>query len=180
MSISFIKHWLSDPLSVGAILPSSRFLAKAMSELAIGADCVVELGAGTGSITNELAKKYGEHNLVVYEPSKNLSKDLERKFPSAKIVGATLHDGAESLNDLPANSIMVSSIPFRSLTAKDKKLTISVISNFLLESPSRRLIQFSYHPRKPFQAPEGYHWDFKKVVFINTPPAGVWELHANH
>ena len=180
MSISFIKHWLSSPRSVGAILPSSKFLARAMSELAVGADCVVELGAGTGAITDELAKMHGEQNLVIYEPSQDLSKNLKQKFPLAKIIASPLHANIDAIKGLPKNSIMVSSIPFRSLSSKDKKLTIDVIVDFLLESQSRRLIQFSYHPRSPFESPVGYHWDFKKAVLFNTPPAGVWELHADH
>ena len=54
--ILFIKRWLAHPLKVGALLPSSPFLARMVARhTRIGEDdVVVELGAGTGAVTKAL------------------------------------------------------------------------------------------------------------------------------
>ena len=51
--VRFVRRFLSNPGSVGAILPSSRYLAKAMvGELQLErGDLVVEYGPGTGPMT---------------------------------------------------------------------------------------------------------------------------------
>ena len=52
-NLDFVRLWLRRPVSLGAILPSSKGLAQAMAEQVDPLDpgAVVELGGGTGSIT---------------------------------------------------------------------------------------------------------------------------------
>src|SRR5918912_3490011 len=52
----FFLRWLKAPHRIGAVAPSSRFLARAMArEVDVrGSGLVVELGGGTGSITRAL------------------------------------------------------------------------------------------------------------------------------
>lgn len=58
-TLVFLKTLVLNPKATGAILPSSRILAKAMVEdIRISIDgCVVELGAGTGVMTKAMLQK---------------------------------------------------------------------------------------------------------------------------
>ena len=50
----FFKGWIRNPLAIGALAPSSKSLAKLMAkDVGMGAR-VVELGAGTGTVTAAL------------------------------------------------------------------------------------------------------------------------------
>ena len=53
----FLREYISAPDTIGAIAPSSRYLAAAMT-VSIDFDkarCIVEYGAGTGVFTREVA-----------------------------------------------------------------------------------------------------------------------------
>src|SRR3989344_2154688 len=54
----FIKNSVKDFYRVGAVAPSSRFLAERMARATLinNAQTIIELGAGTGAITKELLK----------------------------------------------------------------------------------------------------------------------------
>ena len=55
----FFKAFLKDPCHVGAVYPSSPFLANAMTNFDDFKNCsaIVELGCGTGAITEVILKK---------------------------------------------------------------------------------------------------------------------------
>src|SRR5690348_4415792 len=55
----FLREWLVQPGIVGAICPSSHRLARSMAERipVQGDGLVVELGAGTGAVTQALLEK---------------------------------------------------------------------------------------------------------------------------
>src|SRR6202140_893459 len=57
--VRFIRSWLEKPLSMGAVTPSSRVLARTMAryvEPAITGP-VIELGPGTGPVTEALVEQ---------------------------------------------------------------------------------------------------------------------------
>lgn len=63
----FIFNFAKSPAEIGAILPSSRFLANKMAaQLPKNLHTIVELGAGTGNITRKL-NEYPHENLVIFE-----------------------------------------------------------------------------------------------------------------
>ncbi|MCC7293227.1 MAG: methyltransferase domain-containing protein [Phycisphaerales bacterium] len=56
-NINFIRQFIANPHSVGAVAPSSRHLARALCEPYVrstGACHVLEVGAGTGAVTRHL------------------------------------------------------------------------------------------------------------------------------
>jgi phosphatidylethanolamine/phosphatidyl-N-methylethanolamine N-methyltransferase len=55
----FIKTWLEKPLDIGAVSPSSRVLARAMARYVDPAKQgpVIELGPGTGPVTEALVER---------------------------------------------------------------------------------------------------------------------------
>ena len=98
----FVRRWLANPLRVGAIAPSSRSLGRLVARHAVSSadDVVVELGAGTGTITRELINAGArEDNLVLVELDADLAAYLRRWFPRATIVQDDASRPAEIVPD---------------------------------------------------------------------------------
>ncbi|MBX3651440.1 MAG: hypothetical protein KF771_08695 [Burkholderiales bacterium] len=176
MGDSLLRQWLKTPAMVGAILPSSRHLARAMARHAGASNALVELGAGTGTITRELVRQHPGVPLILFEQNSTLASRLHSHFPHAEIIAECFHQRADRLAQLPERAVFVSSLPFRSLPADIAIPTISALQQLLSGHPQRRLIQFTYQPRAPFRAPAGLAWRRYVTVWRNAPPAGIWEL----
>jgi phospholipid N-methyltransferase len=176
MRAAILQQWLKTPALVGAIMPSSRHLARVMARRAGGAGLLVELGAGTGTITAELVRQHPSAPLILFEQNSTLAERLRSRFPQATIIAECFHARTDLLADLPGNAVFVSSLPFRSLPAQIAEPTIEFLHRLLTAAPQRRLIQFTYQPRAPFKAPAGLLWRRHVTVWRNAPPAGVWEL----
>jgi phosphatidylethanolamine/phosphatidyl-N-methylethanolamine N-methyltransferase len=94
----FISAFLRRPLTVGAVAPSSPALARAMvPPLDLkSAGIVVELGAGTGAITQEIRHRIGlGTELAAFELHPDAVERLHKKFPDIEII----HDTAENLRE---------------------------------------------------------------------------------
>jgi phospholipid N-methyltransferase len=81
---------------------------------------------------------------------------------------------------LPDRTVLVSSLPFRSLPPQLRVRSSLAIEQFLTARPGRRLLQYSYLPREPFELrhAERLRWRRLGAVWGNAPPAWVWELGA--
>lgn len=172
---SLLLHFVRAPALVGGIVPSSPCLARAMSRHATGFDAIVELGAGTGSVTRRLAGDHPRAALTVIERSPALAKRIAHSMQRVRVHGGCVHERAECLIEQPARTVAVSSLPFRSLPADLSRPTIAVIERFLLAHRERRLVQYSYGLREPFafDSPHIY-WRSAERVWRNLPPAVVW------
>jgi phosphatidylethanolamine/phosphatidyl-N-methylethanolamine N-methyltransferase len=92
----FIAAFLRRPLTVGAVAPSSPALARAMVPPVDlkPAKIVVELGAGTGAITQEIRHRIGlGTELAAFELHPDAVERLCKKFPGTHVI----HDTAENL-----------------------------------------------------------------------------------
>lgn len=175
--VLFIREFIRSPRTIGAIYPSSGKLARCMAEEVIvnENDIVVELGAGTGRVTEALLKRgLPPNRLVVIERSHELAAVLQEKFPLVDVIEGDAADLLHLLNAYNVDDIqyVISGLPFRTLlpSATDA-ITKQVIK---LMSDNARFIQFTYslHNKQP-----GYFTDFKllksSVVWSNIPPACV-------
>jgi phospholipid N-methyltransferase len=172
---SFLAHFLSAPSIVGGIAPSSPALGRALSRHAAGFDAIVELGAGAGSITRHLAADHPGTRLTVIERSATMARRLQRVWPRADVRAGCVHEHADCLDGQPWRCVAVSSIPFRSLPDDLARPTIALIERFLLAHPGRRLVQYSYGLRAPFDfGARTLEWRRVERVWRNLPPAIVW------
>ena len=76
MPVELLFALLRNPASTGAVLPSSRTLANAMANAAVGADAVIELGAGTGPVTDALLRKLPGVPLIAVELQASMARRL--------------------------------------------------------------------------------------------------------
>jgi phosphatidylethanolamine/phosphatidyl-N-methylethanolamine N-methyltransferase len=85
----FLKGWIRNPLAMGAFAPSGKSLAKLMAK-GVGPGCqVIELGAGTGTVSEALLGRGVEpENLYLVEQDPQFVKILQRRFPRCHVIAA--------------------------------------------------------------------------------------------
>lgn len=171
---------LRDPRCVGSVIPSGQSLGMAIANeiLAENPGYVVELGAGTGSITHALVA-IREHlaGLIVIEKSTKLAELLLRRYPSliVKAGCASLLSSVDIPSLVPVT--VVSSLPFRSLPAADLAAIKSAIFSLGGRAAGFRFIQYSYFGRVPFKNHTSLlTWERRQTIFANLPPATIWVL----
>ncbi|WP_418317810.1 hypothetical protein [Piscinibacter sakaiensis] len=175
---AFVLAAFARPTTVGALLPSSRHLALAMAEAAAGAERLIELGAGTGAITEALCREHPGIPTTAVELEPRLAQHLSRRFPGIEVRAAAADEVLRAMSSGHGSTVLVSSLPFRSLPPFWRQRSRQAIEDFLLAQPMRRLIQFTYQPRVPFdlQHVHALRWRRVGVIWRNAPPAWVWEL----
>lgn len=175
MAYTFFFGMLNDPRTIGALVPSSARLARELAHLACGCDHVLELGAGTGVVTQALSEVVNEERLEVVELQKKLAVSLKKRYPNLKVMQSTAHDALDNYRQCGSVAV-VSSLPFRCLPPALKHLTVQSLLGFLQSFPGSQLIQYTYGLGAPFRAPAGFTWQQVKWVFANFPPACIWVL----
>ncbi len=169
----------ANPALVGAVCPSSPWLAAAMADAAQGARLLVELGAGTGAITAALVTRHPAVPLVAVELQHGLADLLQQRFAHVVVQRAGAHVVLAALNEhAPPQTVLVSSLPFQSLPAPWRESTVDAIAAFLRTDAQRRLVQYTYRLKAPFELPAGSDLGWTRVgrVWRNAPPASLWSL----
>ena len=174
--LAFIKAFMINPREIGAISPSSRWLAKEMvAHVNLPDDTIlVELGAGTGVITEALLHiGIKPQNLIVIEYSPKLVEKLRMRFPMLQII----EGDAANIEQLLANkrdkvNTIISSLPLRSLPKERAKIVLDHVQSIL---PSGgKYIQFTYSfLQNHFGSLADCHIIFSKRIWFNLPPARV-------
>lgn len=166
---------LKTPGLTGAVMPSSRHLAQAMACAAGAVPHVVELGAGTGAVTQALCTRLPQASLVAVEIQPQLADALRDRFDGLDVREAAAHEVLRHLR-YAAPTAVVSSLPFRSLPHPLREATQDSITSFLRRTPQSLLVQYTYLPHAPFEVPPEFQWHLACMVWRNVPPAGVWIL----
>ena len=180
--VSFIAAWAKSPLKIGAILPSSRALAHAMAQTAaIHADnrIVVELGAGTGMVTQALVNVgITSNNLIVVEREALLLEILAQQFPTLCVVGhdAQYLDALLQERNIDEVGVVVSSLPLLTMP----RVVREKIESQMVKAIGKEgtIVQFTYGSNSPIPKTRWaeYHIYGQRItrVLTNIPPAKVW------
>ena len=176
--VQFIRSWIEKPLSTGAVMPSGRFLARAMARL-VDADVpgpVVELGPRPGPVTEALVEQgVDPARLVLVEFNPVFCRLLRSRYPEATVVQGDAYRLKHLLGSLlrdPAAAV-VSGLP---LFNKPLRTRLRLISDaFGLLKPQAPFIQFTYAVVSPIPRNlPGVHARSTERVWRNLPPAQVW------
>jgi phosphatidylethanolamine/phosphatidyl-N-methylethanolamine N-methyltransferase len=175
----FLREWLANPQRMGSVAPSSPQLAAAMARW-LPSDpesFVLELGPGTGAVTEALVKRgLREEKLIAIERNSNLARLLREKFPRAQIItGDAWH-----LDDLlrrrrePVESVgaVFSSLPLLNFKLEEAEALAQKIRAVL--QPQGNWVQYSYriHKRRS-RGSSTFKLRASKIVWFNLPPARV-------
>jgi phosphatidylethanolamine/phosphatidyl-N-methylethanolamine N-methyltransferase len=177
----FFRSWLDNPAVAGAVSPSGRFLARMMARYVDPrkAGPVVELGPGTGAITEALLERGiapGRLFLVEFDPG--FCKLLKRRFPGVHVIKGDAYQLSQTLRGRlrrPAAAI-VSSLP---LLLKPEMQRLALLAGaFDCISPDGCFVQFSYGRVSPVPRDKAsaldFHVEASPPVWLNLPPARVW------
>ena len=176
--VQFIRSWIEKPLSTGAVIPSSKLLARTMARLVDPAVLgpVVELGPGTGAITNALIERgVDQKRLVLVEYNPGFCALLRDRYPHAKVVQGDayrLRDSLREALDAPASAV-VSGLP---LVTKPMQIRLKLIRDaFVALAPRAPFVQFTYSVAPPIpKSLPGVSTEASERIWMNLPPARVW------
>ena len=174
----FLRSWLERPLLIGAVTPSGRMLARTMASFVDPRmpGPVIELGPGTGHVTDALIRRgVAQDRLVLVEYNADFCKLLKRRFPKATIVQGDAYDIGEALDAVLAEpaAATVSSLP---LLTKPMKTRLGILDVALgAMHPNAPFVQFTYAVVPPMPArSKTYTAAASNRVWLNLPPARVW------
>ena len=148
--LSFIKRYITRPRTVGAIAPSSRYLARKMMHSIdfTSSHVIVEFGAGTGVFTEEIIKKRTQGTLVlVFETDERFYDILLKKYgnkPDCHIINdSAAHVGKYlEMHGHTCADYIVSGLPFASLPLQVSRSILSGARESL--AVGGRFITFQY------------------------------------
>lgn len=185
-SATFLSAFLKKPGRIGAVLPSSKRLARAMVEGCSldHADTVIELGPGTGVFTNVILESIGpDTTFLVIELEHTCAQVLRDKFPSLTVY----EDSAANIKPILAKhsksktDCIISGLPWAGFPEKLQDSILDGISGTL--KPAGIFTTFAYiHACKlpaarRFRAKLAERFssiETSAIVWSNVPPAFVY------
>jgi len=178
----FLRTWLAQPKSIGAIAPSGVSLAKLITkEIVASGGPVIELGPGTGVFTRHiLASGLPAEHLVLIERHAAFARQLRQQFPAAHVRESDAVDmrpQAKQWSEMQAQAV-VSGLPLLTMGQRAQMRVLSTC--FAALRPGGAIYQFTYHWRCPIERavlhrlglvahPMGRAW-------ANLPPAAVYRI----
>lgn len=181
----FIRTWLENPRGTGAISPSSRALSRAIAREVDPAipGPVIELGPGTGPVTDALIRRgIAPERLILVEYEAAFCRLLARRYPACRIIQADAYALGCALRPVlqsPAAAI-VSGLPL--LNRPDHQRLALLADAFALMHPGAPFVQFTYGMISPVprHGPTGiaFKAQASAPVWMNMPPARVWTYRA--
>ncbi|OQW61266.1 MAG: methyltransferase [Proteobacteria bacterium SG_bin9] len=176
--VRFLRSWIEKPLHMGAVMPSGRVLARTMASYVDNNSSgpVIELGPGTGAITNALVERgIDQKRLVLVEYNPSFCALLRDRYPQATVVQGDAYALEKSLRDVltePASAV-VSGLP---LVTKPMLMRLKLIRDaFGALGPRAPFIQFTYSVAPPIpKSLPGVVTEASERIWMNLPPARVW------
>jgi phosphatidylethanolamine/phosphatidyl-N-methylethanolamine N-methyltransferase len=182
----FFKEFLKNPLQIGSIIPSSRFLERHVVEAAgVGsAKTIVELGPGTGGTTRAILRAMARHaKLLSIEINPNFHTLVSSIEDDRLIAHLGNADGMKEIiymYGLGAPEVVISGIPFSTMSHSLGSQILMAIS--LVLAPGGRFVAYQLSKRvaclcQPYLGPGEVG-----VELFNIPPMRVyrWEKNVGH
>jgi len=176
--LRFFRTWIEKPLSMGAVTPSGKALARTMAEYVDphSDGPIIELGPGTGPVTEALvARGIDPARLVLVEFDPTFCRLLSKRYPEATVVQGDAYRLRTLLTSVlrqPAAAV-VSGLP---LFTKPLKMRLRLLQEaFGLMAGGAPFVQFTYAAYSPIpRRLERVKSEASERIWTNIPPARVW------
>ena len=176
--MQFIRSWIEKPISTGAVMPSSRVLARAMARYVDprSQGPVIELGTGTGPVTEALVRHgVDPGRLILVEFNPDFCRLLRTRYPAATVVQGDAYRLRRLLETYVAEpaAAVVSGLP---LVTKPLRTRLRLISDAMtLLAAGAPFVQFTYAMLPPIPKElSGVRAESSELIWMNLPPARVW------
>jgi phosphatidylethanolamine/phosphatidyl-N-methylethanolamine N-methyltransferase len=181
--VRFIASWLQHPLKVGAVSPSGRALARAVAAEVDPSipGAVVELGPGTGPVTEALVERgIAPERLVLVEYDPEFCALLRRRYPGATVIEGDAYALADTLSGIIKEPLaaIASCLPLmtRPLSVRVRLLNAAI----RMLQPGAPFVQFTYAMTAPIPSRKRrYRITSSPRIWKNLPPARVWVYRAD-
>lgn len=178
--INFIQEYIKHPRTVGAIMPSSKSLAKKMLK-SISFEkitCIIEYGPGTGVFTEEIIQnKSRETIFLAIESNEAFYKSLKKKYRHIENV-YIIHGLAENISfylkqyGISKVDYIVSGLPFTSLPKAVSTHILKETATLL--GAEGKFVTFQYSNVKLSFFKSFFNTIHSERVYWNIPPAYVF------
>ena len=182
----FFKNFLKKPSEVGAILPSSRHLAKRMvSKIDLQkATAIVELGPGTGVFTNAIIEKmHKDATFFTIERNQDIYEHFTKQFPEVTTYNRCASEILDIMKEEKVKNLdaVISGLPWASFPPGVQDSILNAVTEAL--KPNGSFVTFAYlqgfllptaHRFKKLLKNKFTNVELSKVVWRNTPPAFVY------
>lgn len=175
----FIKEYIKHPSKVGAVAPSSKYLATSMIKSVNfeKCNCIVEYGPGTGVFTKEIINRKKKHTLfLIIEQNEMFYNDLVKQYshlPEVKVIHGVAQDIDMYLKEFHVDSVdyIVSGLPFTSLP---KEVSSSILEKTKdVIGTKGKFITFQYSKLKQNLFKQYFLVKESNREYRNLPPAYV-------
>jgi phosphatidylethanolamine/phosphatidyl-N-methylethanolamine N-methyltransferase len=176
----FFRSWVKNPLAIGAFAPSGRLLAKRMAAGLDERARVIELGAGTGTVTQALLDAgVKPKNLYLLERDEHFLEILARRFPDCpRVAGDALHLADHFADSRGSFDFVISGLPLLLFTPRQRRQLIGQVFEVL--KPNGVLHQFTYGGRCPLDRELRNELGIERSLIgfaaLNLPPAFVYRF----
>jgi phospholipid N-methyltransferase len=184
-NILFFSKFLRHGTTIASFWPSSKALSKATIKQIDwdNAKVIVELGAGTGPITDQIIKRLKPDTVfIAIERDGDFAKVLQKRFANRKnvhIVKADVRDLDTVLKSFKITKVdaFVSGLPTPTLPLPVRRRMLATVRRHLVEGGV-----YSNITEIPF-----WYWGYYKKIFKhvsfdfvarNMPPGGVYHCRA--
>lgn len=185
--ITFMKEVLHDNKTTGALGPSSKALADAVTNIADlpGAKAIVEYGSGEGVFTEAILQKKDEDSFfVAMEVNPVLVAATKQRCPGVQVVQDSAQNAAKYLQEAGYEhcDVIVSGLPWSRFS--DTLQNDILDATFDVLKPGGRFVTFAYAFSPLFQS--GRHFFTQKLpakfpgvervgpIWKNMPPCHVY------
>jgi phosphatidylethanolamine/phosphatidyl-N-methylethanolamine N-methyltransferase len=191
--LHFIGQYIRNPKQIGAIAPSSEWLAKAMTEAewVDDAQTVVELGPGLGSVTAAIQERMSRNGGLFFalEINESMCDRLRHRFPGARVYCDSATELRKYLDQHGRThaDCIISSIPWAALEENlQHELMAAILANL---RPGGWFITFMYVTSMMLPASKRFRERLEKnfgdvtaspVIWRNIPPAFVFRCRKTN
>ncbi len=180
---TFFMQWLKNPRSMASVAPSGRQLGSLMAAaLPANAKRVVELGAGTGSITDAVIRHgISPRQLLAVEMNPALRDVLVERFPQLHVAQGDARDLSELIAQTGAlvSGEVDAVLSSLGLLTMSRELQRDILTAaFAALRPGGVFIQYTYGWPSPvdesLRRELGLHCESAGLAWRNIPPARVF------
>lgn len=177
----FLSRWFRNPLRTGAIVPSGRPLAEALARQIDGRTegMVIELGAGTGIVTEALIDSgIRPERILVVEFDRRFAEHLRYRLREIRVIEGNASRLGEIAREAGVARVaaVVSSLPLLFMNVRRQCAILK--SAFRLMENEGPFVQFTYGPFPPVSEPIVRRLKLgvsrADYVWLNLPPAAIW------
>ncbi len=163
----FVSQFFRHPRQIGTVTQSGRSLAATMAEEIGRSREVVEFGAGTGPVTEEILRRLPEDGrLTCFEINPAFCRELERIDDTRLRV---VNDDAKNCENYVSHpDCVVSELPLALFDRRDQEEILAITSR------SKTYIQLQYTPVLGKTIKRYFPHVKRKFVPRNLPPAFVY------